>query len=101
MIGIDIMMVVRGAVILALLAVGVWVFDKIGDEREAKVWREINAAIDKTNDRIDKQLSLDDKIAAIAESARAKALANAKALPAIAVACPASPAQASALNAIK
>lgn len=100
-VGFDFMMALRFVAVLGALAVGYWIFDAIGDQREAKVWASINAAIDKTNADIDKQLSLDERIAAVAEAARKKALDNALKLPAVAVQCPATPAQASALNAIK
>lgn len=97
----DLAVVIR-TVAVVIVAIGLfWLVDAIGDQREAKVWASINAAIEKTNADIDKQLSLDDRIAQVAEAARKKALANAISLPAIAVACPASKPQADALNAIK
>lgn len=97
----DLAVVIR-TVAVVIVAIGLfWLVDAIGDQREAKVWASINAAIEKTNADIDKQLSLDERISAVAEAARKKALANAISLPAIAVACPASKPQADALNAIK
>ena len=100
-VGFDFMMVLRFAGVLGALAVGYWLFDAIGDAREARVWAKINAAIEKTNGDIDKQLSLDERIAQVAEAARVKALSRAVTLPAIAVSCPASASQADALNAIR
>lgn len=65
----------------ALTVVGslFWLVDAIGDRREAKVWRQINAAIGKTNAKIAEHETLDAKLAAIAEAARQKALADIKA----------------------
>jgi hypothetical protein len=61
-----------GAVLVGLF----WLVDEIGDRREAKVWRKINAAIASTNVHIAEHESLDAKIAAVAEDARLKALAD-------------------------
>lgn len=88
----------------AWLAAGVavlWLVGVVRRDAKAEVIREINVAIEKTNADIDNQLSLDERIAQVAEAARKKALANAISLPAIAVTCPASKPQADALNAIK
>lgn len=56
-----------------------WLVDEIGDRREAKVYRRINAAIEKTNVDVRHLNTLDEKMAAVAEDARAKALAGVKA----------------------
>lgn len=67
---------VAGAVVaLAGLA---WIIDEIGDRREAKVYRRINAAIEKTNVDVRHLNSLDEKMSAIAEDARQKALSGVK-----------------------
>lgn len=100
-VGFDFMMVFRFAALAAAIGFGWVIFDAVGDRREQQVWNKINVAIEKTNADIDKQLSLDERIAQVAEAARKKALANAISLPAIAVTCPASKPQADALNAIK
>lgn len=76
-----------------------WVVDEIGDRREAKVWRKINAAIEKTNVDVRSFNELDEKIAAIAEDARKKALASARQV--AAGRCPASAEQAQALSRIR
>lgn len=55
-----------------------WLVDEIGDRREQKVWRKINAAIEKTNVDVERFSDLDDKISAIAEDARKKAVDAAK-----------------------
>lgn len=100
-VGFDIAMVLRFLAGLGIAA-GLWyVADAIGDAREAKVYAKIDRAIESTNAEIDKTLTLDEKIAAVAEAARQKALSNALRLPTIAVACPANKAQAEALSAIK
>lgn len=93
--------VIRSVAVVAVVIGGFWLVDVIGDQREAKVWGEINAAIARTNANIDQQANLDEKIAQVAEQARKKALDEALKLPAVAVQCPASGPQASALNAIK
>lgn len=53
-----------------------YVVDEIGDRREAKVYRRINQAIERTNVDVRHLNSLDEKMSAIAEDARAKALAG-------------------------
>lgn len=87
-------LVVAGAIVGA----GFWLVDEIGDRREAKVWNKINAAIAKTNAHVAKHNELDDQIAAIAEDARQKALAEARAVES---ACPATKDQAQALSRIR
>ena len=65
----------------ALAAIGVgglWLVDAIGDRREAKVWRKINAAIAQTNDDIGEQNELADRVRAVAVKARERALIEAK-----------------------
>lgn len=102
LLGINLMMAARFAGIVAALAAAWFVFDAVGDLREAKVWGKINAAIAKTNADIDATLSLDDKIARVAQDAREKALSNAtRVLPAVGQVCTASPEQAAALSQIK
>ena len=54
-----------------------WLVDVIGDRREAKVLARINAAIEKTNVDVRALNALDDKISAIQEDARRKALESA------------------------
>lgn len=91
--------------VLLLLKVGAWVacaaflfwvVDEIGDRREAKVYRRINAAIEKTNVDVRHLNSLDEKMSAIAEDARQKALAGIQPSE-----CKASPDQAKSLTRIK
>ena len=55
-----------------------WLVDEIGDRREAKVYRRINEAIERTNVDVRHLNSLDEKMAAVAEDARQKALAGIK-----------------------
>ncbi len=99
--GLNLAIAVRFAAILAAV-IGAWVIsDTIGDAREAKIHRRIQEAIAKTNSEIDAQLSLDEKIAVVAQRAREKALADAQAIPAVGPVCPASPEQAAALSRIK
>ena len=74
MIPISFMPVVWVVVISVALGGVYYVVDAIGDRREAKVWRKINAAIEKTNVDVEKFSELDDKISAIAEDARKKAI---------------------------
>lgn len=83
-----------------VVAIGglVWIADAIGDRREAAVWNKINAAIAKTNVDVSKHDELDAKVAAVAEAARAQALAEAKA---VEDSCPANAEQASALSRIR
>lgn len=81
-----------------ILAGGYFLVDAIGDRREAKVWAKINAAIEKTNVDVSKHNELDDKIAAIAEDARQKAVTFARQ---VAATCPATPEQAIALSRIR
>lgn len=78
MIPISFMPVVWVAVIGIALGGIYYVIDTIGDRREAKVWRKINAAIEKTNVDVERFSDLDDKISAIAEDARKKAIDAAK-----------------------
>lgn len=100
-VGFDFLMVARFIAGLGVIAFIWWGVDLIGDQRELKVWNKINVAVEKVNTEAAKQGSLDEKIAAIAEAARQKALDEAKALPAIAPVCPANESQARALNAIR
>ena len=67
----------RLGLVVAALAALLWIVDEIGDRREAKVWAKINSAIAKTNAEIDTAGELDDRVAAIAEAARIKALGEA------------------------
>ena len=83
---------------VVVIAGGFWIVDAIGDRREERVWAQINAAIHKTNVDVTKYDELDAKIAAIAEDARAKALAEAKA---VEDSCPANVEQATALSRIR
>lgn len=92
---------VRSVAIVAFVIGGLWLVDAIGDQREAKVWGEINAALERTNAKIDAQANLDEKIAQVAEQARKKALEEALKLPAVAIQCPANSPQADALNKIR
>jgi hypothetical protein len=62
---------------LAGLAALWWLVDLIGDQREAKVYARINAAIERTNVDVRAFNALDDKIAAIQDDARRKALDDA------------------------
>ena len=57
-----------------------WCVDAIGDRREAKVLARINAAIEATNVDTRAHNALEDKIAAVQEAARSKALEDAKKL---------------------
>lgn len=100
-VGFDFMVAVRCIAALGAIAVLYWLADAIGDQREAKVWASINAAIEKTNSDIDKQLSIDERIAQVAERARAKALSAALAQTATSIRCPASKLEAESLTAIK
>ena len=99
--GLDIMIAARFLAVLGVLGAVWWAADAIGDAREAKVYRRIQVAIEKTNTEIDAQLSLDEKIAVVAQRAREKALAEANAIPAVGPVCPASEEQATALSRIK
>lgn len=99
--GLDIMIAARFLAVLGVLGGLWWISDTIGDAREAKIHRRIQEAIAKTNSEIDAQLSLDEKIAVVAQRAREKALADAQAIPAVGPVCPASPEQAAALSRIK
>ena len=99
--GLDILVAARFLAALGLLGGLWWISDAIGDAREAKIYRKIEVAISKTNSEIDAQLSLDEKIAVVAQRAREKALAEAQAIPAVGPVCPASPEQAAALSRIK
>lgn len=92
---------IRSVAIVVVVVGGLWLVDAIGDQRELKVWNKINVAVEKVNTEAAKQGSLDEKIAAIAEAARQKALDEARAVPSIAPVCPANDAQARALNAIR
>lgn len=71
-------MTLRGTLQVAAVLGGLaslwWLVDLIGDQREAKVLARINAAIEKTNVDVRAFNELDDKIAAIQEEARRKAL---------------------------
>lgn len=80
----------------ALAAFLFWLVDEIGDRREAKVYRRINAAIEKTNVDVRHLNSLDEKMHAIAEDARIKALSSIQPSE-----CKASPDQAKSLTRIR
>lgn len=99
--GLDLMIAARFMAVLGILGGLWWISDIIGDAREAKIYRSIQAAIEKTNNEIDAQLSLDEKIAVVAQRAREKALAEAQAIPAVGPVCPATADQAAALSRIK
>ncbi len=99
--GLDIMIAARFLAVLGVLGMIWWAADAVGDAREAKIYRSIQAAIAKTNNEIDAQLSLDEKIAVVAQRAREKALAEAQAIPAVGPVCPATADQAAALSRIK
>jgi len=86
------------AIIGMLLSAAYWGIDKIGNIREAEVWQKINVAIKKTNDDIGEQNTIDDRIAALQEAARNKALDNAGK---IADHCMATPTTADALSRVK
>lgn len=99
--GLDLMIAARFVAGIGIVTLLWFVSDAIGDAREAKVYRKIQVAIEKTNSEIDAQLSLDEKIAVVAQRAREKALAEAQAIPAVSPICPASPEQAAALSRIR
>jgi hypothetical protein len=81
----------------AAIAAGLfWIVDEIGDRREAKVYRRINQAIENVNVKIRASNSLEDKVAALAEAAREKALAEVQPSE-----CKASPDQAKSLTRIR
>jgi hypothetical protein len=81
----------------AVIAAGLfWLVDEIGDRREAKVYRRINQAIEKTNVDVRHLNSLDEKMHAIAEDARMKALSSIQPSE-----CKASPDQAKSLTRIR
>jgi len=101
MIPIDPLVVFRFAIGILVVGCLWWLADTIGDAREAKVYRKINTAIAKVNAEAAKAGELDDKLAVLADGVRQKALADARAIPAIASICPATPEQAKALNRIK
>lgn len=100
-VGFDVMMAFRCACLIAAIGAGWFLVDAIGDAREAKVYRKINSAIEKVNAEAAKAGELDDKLAVLADGVRQKALADARAIPAIAPVCPATKTQAEALNRIK
>jgi hypothetical protein len=99
--GFCIAIVMRFVAGLAIISSLWFVADAIGDAREARVYRKIQQSIARVNSEIDEQLSLDEKIAVVAQRAREKALAEAKAIPAVGPICPASEEQATALSRIK
>lgn len=102
---IDPIAAMRFAAILGVLFFGWYLLDAYGDGREAagerKVLVRINMAIEKVNAEAAKAGELDDKLALLADGVRQKALADARAIPAIASICPATKTQADALNRIK
>lgn len=73
-----------------------WLVDEIGDRREAKVYRRINQAIESVNVKIRASNSLEDKVAALAEATRDKALSEIQPSE-----CKASPDQAKSLTRIR
>lgn len=105
MIPLDPLVIMRWAAGLLVLGFIWYVFDTVGDAREARgearVITRVNAAIEKVNAEAAKAGELEDKVAAVAEASRQKALADARAIPAIGMVCPASKTQADALNRIK
>lgn len=76
-----------------------WVVDAIGDRREAKVHARYAKAAEATNLDLQTYNTEDEKIAAVAQALRDKALADAAKVRA--PGCPATQEQADALNAIK
>lgn len=92
------LIIIYGVLAAAGIAVMVWTFDAIGDQREAKVWRQINSAVEQRNVKVRKQNDADDIIAAVTEAARKKALEE---LPKSDQCPPATEAQAKALSKIK
>ncbi len=91
------------AVWAGLLILGGWavwyVVDEIGDRREAKVWRQINAAMHDTNERLRRGNTEEEKNAALAEAERLKAIAAASQI--TEGKCPATDIQAKALSRIR
>ena len=68
----------------AFLVVGaflVWLWDEIGDRREAKVHARYAAAAEATNIDVRAFNSEDERVSAVAEALRVQALAKAKAVP--------------------
>ena len=98
-ISVNLMPVVYAILAAAVISAAVWVVDAIGDRREARVWRQINDAITRTNKEVQRFNTLDEQIAAIAYDARVKALAEARKI--TADNCALSPEQAAALNRIR
>ena len=85
-------------VVLAISAA--WLFDAIGDRREAKVHARYAKAAEAVNLKIEDFTSEDERVAAISEAIRQKALASARTIPASNT-CPASKDQAAALSQIR
>ena len=86
-------------IMAGVIAGALWfIADAIGDAREAKVMARINKAVERRNVDIAKHNEIDDQVAAVADAARAKALAEAQVLFA---GCPATQEQAQALSRIK
>lgn len=99
--GLNIMIALRFLAGLGIAAAVWWVADAIGDAREAKIYARIDRAIESTNAEIDKRLTLDERVAQVAERARRKALEDAKKLSGMGVRHPASKIEAETLSAIK
>lgn len=99
-VGFDFAVVARCLLGLAVIGFLFWAADAVGDQREAKVRAEYDAAARATNAKIDDAMSAHQKVEAIARAAREKAVANAARVKDITV-CVASPEQAEALNKIK
>lgn len=90
----------RWAAVLAAIVGVVWLVGVVRRDAQAGVWAKVDAAIEKTNVAIDRQSNIDDKIAALRQDARDKALKTAQAIPAVSTVCPASKLQAQLLNGI-
>ena len=87
----------------ALAAIGIaglWLVDAIGDRREAKVHARYAKVAEAVNLKIEDFTSEDERVAAISEAIRQKALASARTIPASNT-CPASKDQAAALSQIR
>ena len=97
------MMTLRGVLqvgtVLGALAALWWIVDLIGDRREAQVHARYAAAAAATNLDLAAYNTNDEKVAAVSEALRAKAVADAGA--ARGPGCPATAEQAKALNGIK
>lgn len=96
----DITAAFRCAAVLAAIVGVVWLVGVVRRDAQAAVWAKVNAAIEKTNVDVTRQETLDDKIAALRQDARDKAVRAAQAVPAISPICPASETQARLINGV-